>query len=96
MLSSVRWRELRTKVLERDNYVCRLCLESGRPGNELEVHHLDYERLDHERPEDLVTLCSACHGRAHDVGLGTRLALKNEVEESNDVARWFRVLEGKE
>ena len=97
MLSSIRWRALRRQVLERDNHACRLCLEGGRPGNELEVHHLTYDHLGQERPEDLATLCSACHGRTHDFeDLGTRLALANKVEESDAAARWFRVLEGKE
>ena len=95
-LSSIRWRALRKKVLDRDNHVCRICLEGGRPWNELEIHHLSYEHLGQERPEDLATLCSACHGRTHDIqDLGTRSALVNEVKESDEVARWFRVLEGR-
>lgn len=96
-LASVRWRALRRKVLERDRYTCRLCFESGRPGNELEVHHLTYNNLGCERLEDLATLCSACHGRTHDVAdLGTQLALRNEVKESDEVARWFQVLGGED
>jgi hypothetical protein len=31
----------------------------------LEVHHLSYERLGHELPDDLIVLCPACHAAAH-------------------------------
>ena len=31
----------------------------------LEVHHLTYERLGHEHPEDLIVLCPACHAAEH-------------------------------
>ena len=34
------------------------------PG-EAEVHHLSYERVGRELPEDLVALCPGCHRRAH-------------------------------
>ena len=31
----------------------------------LEVHHLTYERVGHEHPDDLIVLCPACHAAAH-------------------------------
>lgn len=31
----------------------------------LEVHHLTYERLGREHPDDLIVLCPACHAAAH-------------------------------
>lgn len=31
----------------------------------LVLHHMTYVRLGSERPEDVCTLCSACHGEAH-------------------------------
>jgi hypothetical protein len=33
----------------------------------LEVHHLTYERLGHERPDDLIVLCRMCHCEQHDI-----------------------------
>lgn len=96
-IAGTRWRDLRRQVLERDGYTCRICLQGGRPWNELEVHHITYERLGRERPEDLAAICSACHGRVHDIGdLKDQLALGQEVADSDEVARWFRVLGGEE
>lgn len=31
----------------------------------LEVHHLTYERLGREHPDDLIVLCRACHAAQH-------------------------------
>jgi hypothetical protein len=33
----------------------------------LDVHHLTYERLGHENPDDLIVLCSDCHCRVHGI-----------------------------
>lgn len=33
----------------------------------LEVHHLTYERLGREHPDDLIVLCRACHAAQHGV-----------------------------
>jgi hypothetical protein len=35
----------------------------------LEVHHLSYERLGHEAPDDLLVLCGHCHAAAHGLPL---------------------------
>lgn len=60
-LLSPEWKALRKKVFERDEYRCRFCESS----KNLEVHHLTYERIFHERLEDLVTACDGCHGYIH-------------------------------
>ena len=31
----------------------------------LEVHHLTYERIGREHPDDLIVLCPPCHARIH-------------------------------
>ncbi len=64
-LQSRQWRGLRQRTLERDGHTCRRCGENGRPGNELDVHHRDYDRLYNEDLHDLVTLCRNCHGDEH-------------------------------
>jgi len=60
-LKSKKWRELRETILQRDNYTCTRCGSK----NNLQVHHLTYKRLKHEKPEDLITLCKQCHYKEH-------------------------------
>lgn len=60
-LKTPHWRALRREILARDNHRCRECKST----EHVEVHHLAYERLGHERGEDLVTLCSRCHRTVH-------------------------------
>jgi hypothetical protein len=42
----------------------RDCRRRYREGN-VQIHHRTYERLGHERIEDLVPLCDEHHGEAH-------------------------------
>jgi 5-methylcytosine-specific restriction endonuclease McrA len=57
------WRALKRAVmLERDDR-CELCEMRGPPP--LQLHHLTYERLGAELPEDVELLCEACHWREH-------------------------------
>jgi hypothetical protein len=62
-IQSLAWRccPARLMELERSGGLCRLC-GRGRPEVAIEVHHRTYQNLGHERPEDLCTLCSECHG----------------------------------
>jgi hypothetical protein len=55
------WKNMRRWVLERDDDACTRC---GTTVN-LEVHHLSYERLGRESPDDLLTLCATCHEETH-------------------------------
>lgn len=55
------FRNIRPKILERDNHKCVLCEDTeGR----LHVHHIDVDR-DNNEPRNLLTLCNSCHCRAH-------------------------------
>ena len=60
-LKDPRWQQMRLKVLERDEWMCRLCRDKDET---LAVHHRYYERgkepWDYP-PEALVTLCQDCH-----------------------------------
>ena len=56
------WRNVREHRLSEDLWRCQGC---GTVNN-LQVHHKSYERLGHERLEDLVTLCRKCHRLVHD------------------------------
>lgn len=60
--NSAAWKSKRAKIIAREKCRCRHCHRSGR----LEVHHLNYDRLGHERLSDLVALCPKCH-RAADI-----------------------------
>lgn len=46
----------KTKIRERDNYICRLC---GVPARA--VHHINYDK-EETTPENCITLCGSCHG----------------------------------
>jgi len=51
---------LRRKIRERDGEKCVLC-GSGRGERELYVHHIDYDKDNHDQ-YNLITLCPKCHG----------------------------------
>lgn len=63
-MQSEAWRDLRSRVLQRDQCRCRDCGKAS-PSND--VHHLTYIRLGSENLADLVTLCRECHDRLHCV-----------------------------
>jgi hypothetical protein len=60
-LRSDAWKELRDKVLNRDDHTCQGCL--SRPATQ--VHHLTYEHIFEEFALELVSLCALCHARIH-------------------------------
>lgn len=60
-LTTGTWRERRRAALDAAGYRCQKCREPRR----LNVHHLTYERLGQERPEDLQVLCRGCHETTH-------------------------------
>ena len=61
-------KKVRDYVLERDNHECQFGKIFG-PSHiskvpctdRLELHHITYERYNHEKPEDLITVCTRCH-----------------------------------
>jgi 5-methylcytosine-specific restriction endonuclease McrA len=61
-LKSEHWRKLRQRVLARDHYQCTSC----HCKNNLQIHHLSYKHLHHERMNELVTLCPRCHRYRHN------------------------------
>lgn len=66
--SSVEYRNWRTEVFKRDNYICQSC---GKRGGDLQAHHIkrfsDYEELRLEISNGL-TLCLECHKEIHKKG----------------------------
>jgi len=59
-LRSPHWRRTSAAARRRAGYRCEQCHRRTR----LDVHHRTYERLGHERPEDLRALCRTCHDQA--------------------------------
>ena len=63
------YEELRQQVLRRDGWRCQLC---GALSN-LEVHHKEFRsQSGDDSEENLITLCTDCHGRIHRGGTNSR------------------------
>lgn len=56
-LQTSKWKNIRQKVLKRDNFLCQGCLEN--PATE--VHHLTYAHHKDELMFELISLCYYCH-----------------------------------
>jgi len=67
-LQSDHWQQLRRQTLWRWDYRCAVCNSA----NFVEVHHRDYSRLGHERPNDVIALCRKCHRFFHQQGVLSR------------------------
>jgi len=63
-LQTFEWDETRKLAYKRANNKCENCGDT----KDLNVHHLTYENLGNERPEDLKVLCSRCHREIHKIG----------------------------
>lgn len=60
-MSSARWRNISAAMKKYANFTCQRCKARLHP-SELDVHHLNYERMGKERISDLQVLCrSKCH-----------------------------------
>lgn len=63
-----RWERKRQAILRRDGYMCRECRRYGRARAATIVHHVkpadEYPELAWD-DDNLVSLCQACHNRAH-------------------------------
>jgi 5-methylcytosine-specific restriction endonuclease McrA len=62
-LRSNEWRNLRLLVLKRDNFICQGCLLS----TATEVHHMTYKNHTNELAYELISLCSKCHKKEHNI-----------------------------
>lgn len=61
-LDPLRYESLRQQILRRDGWRCQYC---GTMSN-LEVHHQQFRsHSGDDSQENLITLCSDCHTRAH-------------------------------
>ena len=62
-LKSEKWLLKKDKKLKQADNKCQLC---NRPEC-LNVHHRTYDRIFHERDNDLIVLCKICHAKFHDI-----------------------------
>lgn len=66
--NTTKWKRKREKILKRDGYMCQECRRYGRRVEATTVHHIKHYD---EHPElglvdsNLVSLCTACHNKAH-------------------------------
>jgi hypothetical protein len=60
-INSDYWKVKRKKILERDNFKCRLC----KIAEAKDIHHLSYRNLCNESDLELVSLCRQCHSTIH-------------------------------
>lgn len=72
---SRQWEKKRMMILRRDKYRCQRCKRYGKQTEATTVHHIKH--LD-EYPElaltdsNLISLCAACHSKAHPEKGGRR------------------------
>jgi len=60
--NSITWKNIRVKILKRDNYICQGCLSN----KATEVHHLSYQNFKDELYFQLISLCRTCHSKIHN------------------------------
>lgn len=60
-LCTAEWWARRNRAVERAGGYCENCLSSRATC----VHHLTYERVFNELPDDLIALCDSCHEGVH-------------------------------
>lgn len=65
-LHSSAWRQKRHWARLRAHGKCQRCGERF-VKKEVHVHHLTYERVGHERQEDLQAICKGCHEFIHGI-----------------------------
>mgnify|MGYP000374292437 FL=1 len=60
-LKTEKWRQIRIKILNRDDYKCQGCLEN----KATDVHHITYDNWMNEFMFELISLCRECHTKIH-------------------------------
>lgn len=57
---SLEWSNTRTRILERDSYICQACHTDANC-----IHHITYTNLGKENDLELISLCTNCHQEVH-------------------------------
>ena len=61
-LASPKWKRTRKKTIKERGLTCEYCGST----RSIEVHHLNYDHIGFEWPEDLLVLCRNCHKTMHE------------------------------
>ena len=65
---TIKWKRKRESILRRDGYMCQMCKRYGKAVPATVVHHIKHAD---EYPDlvyadsNLISLCAACHDKAH-------------------------------
>lgn len=62
-LRSAKWKDFKKELIKTRGHKCEKCGEKYRP---LDGHHVTYERLYNELPEDVMLVCRECHKKEHN------------------------------
>lgn len=62
-INSRQWKQRAAAMVARANFRCQRCGST----RTLNVHHLTYEHLGDEWPQDLIVLCRKCHKEEHGI-----------------------------
>ena len=74
---SAYWRELRLKIIDRDDYRCQFC-GAQKTAKQLQVHHIIPTNVEQNFEEDnLITCCRGCHAI---INKATQWGYKNNPE----------------
>lgn len=73
--------EIRAFIRERDRYTCQICSKHLHKTRDSHVHHVDGNR-NHNEHDNLILLCTTCHGRIHSnlPASPTILAFRSKLE----------------
>lgn len=63
-IKSKEWFDLKIDILQKRGCYCEKCKKRKYPAA-LQLHHLTYERLFKEEPQDLMLVCKKCHEKEH-------------------------------
>jgi 5-methylcytosine-specific restriction endonuclease McrA len=86
-LKSEKWQKLRKSVFSERGKKCEICSKS----KWLHLHHLTYERIFNELPEDLQVLCRTCHEKAHGITAKKAKPKKQKMSLAQKVAHKNRI-----
>lgn len=83
-INSAKWKQRCDRAIAQAGYRCQRC-GFTKYSRRLEVHHLTYERLGHERDEDLQVVCHECHVAADQ----ERAAVEEQRKHTGTLAAGF-------